>query len=54
MQKNIDLKTPPYFRHKVDYEGDTDANNRCSNYSPTETDDCVRNLYKEHENEDDK
>ena len=37
----------------VDYEGDTDKNSRCSDDSPTETDDCLRNLYKVHENEDD-
>ena len=47
------LKKPPYFRHKVDYEGDTIENNRCYDDSPTETDDFVRNLNKEHENEDD-
>ena len=41
------------FRHKVDYEGDTNENTRCSENSPYETDDCVRNLDKEHENEED-
>ena len=44
-------KTPTSFQHKVDYEGDTDEKNHCSDYSQTETDDCVRNLEKEHENE---
>ena len=44
-------KTPPYFRHKVDYEGNTYENNCCSDDSPTETDGCVINLDKEHENE---
>ena len=43
-------KTPPYFLHKVDYEGDTNENNRCYDDSPTETDDYVRNLDKYHEN----
>ena len=46
-------KTPPSFRHKVYYEVDTDESNCCSGDSPTETDDCVINLDKEHENEDD-
>ena len=43
-------KTLPYFRHKVDYEGDTNEQNRCSYDSPAETDDCVGNLDKEHDN----
>ena len=50
MYKKIVLKTPPYFRHKVDYEGDTDEKNRCSGDSPTETNYCVRKLEKEHYN----
>ena len=37
-------KTPPYFLHKVDYEGDTNENNRCSGDSRTKTDDCVIHL----------
>ena len=37
-------KTPPYFQHKVDYEGDTGENNHCSGVSRTETVDCVRNV----------
>ena len=41
------------FWHKVDYEGDTDENNRCSDDSQAETDNCLRNLDKEQENEDD-
>ena len=51
MQKNIFLKKPPSYKHKVDYEGDIHENNRCSDDSPTETDDFVINLDKEHENE---
>ena len=46
-------KTPPSFWHNADYEGDTYENNRCSDDSRTETDDCVRNLDKEHEHEED-
>ena len=36
----------------VDYESDTNESNCYSEYSRTETDECVRNLDKEHENED--
>ena len=41
------------FWHKVDYEGDT--NEKTSGYgdSPSEIYNCVRNLYKECENEED-
>ena len=39
-------KTLPYFRHKVDYEGDTNEKNCCSVDYPSETDDCIRNLDK--------
>ena len=52
VEKYSYYKTLPFFRHKVDYEGDTDEKKRCSDDSRTETDDCVRNLDKEHENED--
>ena len=44
-------KTPPLFRHKVDYGGANDEKNCCSDDSRTETDDFVRKLYKEHHNE---
>ena len=46
-------KTLPYFWHNVDYECDTDEKNCCFDDSWTETDDFLRNLDKEHENEDD-
>ena len=39
--------------HKVDYEGDTNDKNHGSNNSLSETDGCVRNLDKEHGNEED-
>ena len=41
------------FQHKVDYKGDTNEKNHNSDDSPSETDGCVRNLAKEHENEED-
>ena len=50
VEKGSPKETPSYFRHKVDYKGDTNKNNRCSDDSPTETDNFVINLYKEHEN----
>ena len=34
-------ETPPYFRHKVYYGGDTNEKTRGSDDSPTEADDCV-------------
>ena len=39
--------------HKVDNEGGTNEKTRGSDDSPSETDGCVRNLAKEHENEED-
>ena len=46
-------KTPPPFKNKEDYIGDTKGKTRGSNDSPSETDGCARNLGKEHENEED-
>ena len=46
-------KTPPYFWHKVDYKGYTNDRTRGSDDSPSETDDSVRFLDKENENEED-
>ena len=45
-------ETTPLFRHTVDYKGDTNDKTHGYNYSPSETDACVRNLSKEHENEE--
>ena len=53
VEKASPKQTPPYFRHKVDYEVDTNENNRGSDDSPSETYYCVRELDKEYENEDD-
>ena len=36
------------FQHKVDYEGDTDKNNRNTNDSQPDNDNLVRNMDKEH------
>ena len=41
------------FCHKVDYKGDTNDNTHGYEYSPNETNDSVRTLEKEHENEED-
>ena len=41
------------FWNKVDYRGDTNKNTRGYDDSPSETDGCVRNLAKEHGNEED-
>ena len=45
IKKEYSLK-PPYVWHKVDYEGNNNENNRCSDDSRTETDDSVRKLDK--------
>ena len=49
VEKYIPKKTPPSFRHKVDYEGDTNEKTRGSDNSSSENDDCLRNLNKEYE-----
>ena len=50
-RKSIPKETPPTFWHKVDHKGDTNEKTHGSDDSPSETDGCVRNLVKEHENE---
>ena len=52
VEKSIPKETSPSFWHKVDYKGDTNYKTRVSGDSPSETDGCVRNLTKEHENEE--
>ena len=44
---------PLLFWHKVYYEGDTNEKTNGSEDSTSETDGCVRNMYKEHRNEED-
>ena len=39
--------------HKVDYKGDTNDKTHGYYYSPSETGGCVKNLAKEHRNEED-
>ena len=46
-------KTLPHFRQKVDYKSDTYENKHFYDNSQTETDDCERNLDKEHKKEED-
>ena len=53
-EKSIPKETNPLLWHKVEYKGDTNEKTRGSNNLPSETDGCVINLYKEHENEEDK
>ena len=53
VEKASPKKTPQFFQHKVEYKGDKNDKNHGSDYSPTETDECVINLDKEHENEED-
>ena len=51
MQKEVALKKQlQIFRHKVDYKGDTNERTYGSDDSPSETNDCARDLAKEHEN----
>ena len=46
-------KTPPPLKNKEDYIGDTNEKTRGSVNFPSETNGCVRNLGKEHENGED-
>ena len=54
VEKGSPKETTPLFRNKVDYRGDTNEKTHGSDDSPSENDGCVRNLAKEHENEEDK
>ena len=53
VEKLSPKETPTTFWHEVDYEGDTNEKAYGSDHSPSETDGCVINLAKEHENEED-
>ena len=53
MNKNITKKTPPPFKNKEDYIGDTNEKTHESDDSPSKTDGCASNLGKEHNNEED-
>ena len=46
IEKNNNEKTPPLFKNKGDYIGDTNEKTRGSDDSPSETDGYVRNLGK--------
>ena len=48
-ERTIPKETPAQFWNKVYQEGETNEKTHGSGYSPSETDDCVRNLDKEHE-----
>ena len=52
VEKVFPKEIPPSFWHKVDYKGDTNEKTHGYDDSPCETDDCVRKLEKEHENEE--
>ena len=53
VENNNNNKTDLLFKNKEDYIGDTNEKTRCSDDSPSETDNCAGNLGKEHENEED-
>ena len=53
MQKKRTKNKSPPFKNKEDYIGDTNEKTSGSDDSPSETDGCVRNLDKEHKNEED-
>ena len=53
VEKGSPKEMPPFFGHKLDYKGDTNKKTCGSDYSPSETDGCVKTLSKEHENEKD-
>ena len=46
-------QTPPPFKNKEEYIGDTNEKTRGYDDYPSATDGCVRNLGEEHENEED-
>ena len=45
-------KTPPPFKNKVDYRGDTNEQTRESDDSPSDTECCAINLGNKHINEE--
>ena len=51
-EENNNNKTSPPFKNKEDYIGNTNEKTREYNDSSSETDGCVRNLGKEHKNEE--
>ena len=53
VEKCSPKEKPPSFWHKVEYRGDNNEKTSGSDDSPSETDGCVRNLAKLHENEKD-
>ena len=53
VEQNNNKKNSTIKKKKEDYIGDTNENMRGYDASPSETDGCVRNLVKEHENEED-
>ena len=53
VEKSSPKETTPSFLHKVDYEGDNHEKTHSYEDSPSGTDGFVRNLAKEHENEED-
>ena len=53
MKKTQLKNTPPPFKNKVDYRGDTNDKTRESDDSRSDTDVCARNLGDEHKNEED-
>ena len=46
VEKGSPKETLPTFWHNVDYEGDTNEKTHGYDYSPSETEGCVRNLAK--------
>ena len=50
VENSIPKERTPLFQHKVDFKDDTNEKTHGSNNYPSETDGCVRNLAKEHEN----
>ena len=53
VEKSCPKETPTFFWHRVDYKGDNNEKTHGSDDSTSETDGCVINLAKEHENEED-
>ena len=52
VEKSSPKGKPPPFKIKAGYRGDTNKKTHGSDDSPSETDGCVINLAKEHENEE--
>ena len=52
-EKNLIEKTPPPYKTRQGYEGGNNDKTRESDYSPSDTDACAKNIDDGHKNEED-